>query len=661
MRRRKKKRGSPSRKNRGVREMPQAFHKISGRAGVPPPPPQLIFPPAPAANDGFTNASLAQFSSDPASCVRELIQNSLDAALVGSEREVAKICFSVEKVSANQIPDMNAYCRAFESAKKRGTNSQSNNIVKEIENSLQESDVAVLYVADNGVGFGKDQLNAMLGDGESYKGNQAEGASGSFGNGHLTAFALSHLRYIFYGGVLKGGDMLSAGHAILASHIGERGKACSKDGFFVCGINDSDLFDRFVFARDGHVPDILRSRMDRIQHWGHGALVAIVGFNHFGEDDDGDEQGDQSTAEIILQEAALNFFVAIDEGRLEVDVEENGETHTISESALRTVLEGRKDQKKSKRKGFPSGNRVWNAYDTYTNGENHVIKTSFGEVHVRLREGGEGRKVAVCRNGMWIDDDVPMLRPSYFGDRINFEALLLVDSRHEGDVHNMLRLTEPPLHNEINTQNIRSKEEKAAVRKLLKEIREKIRELVSERTEETFALDDILSFEETGTVKGGAAPRASQSTQTVKPISGGKSGKGKGTDKPKSTPNSRPGKALGAKVSSRRTAVGVLSIVLQAQENCDDVEMWLSLDEGKDITCAGSEFRASFQPIRKASVNGKVVHNGPDVKSVRLGAWAEGETYEVEVCYEPPQQKEYYALNFDFAKRKAPQKEENNA
>ena len=56
----------------------------------------LIFPPSPGTAEGFTASSQASFSADPSSCVRELVQNALDAALVSAKVECAVVRFSLD-------------------------------------------------------------------------------------------------------------------------------------------------------------------------------------------------------------------------------------------------------------------------------------------------------------------------------------------------------------------------------------------------------------------------------------------------------------------------------------------------------------------------------------------------------------------------------------
>ena len=652
-----------ARKKKKTRFTPPPPHKNGGGGARDARTPRLIFPSPSDAVHGFTSSK--QFTNDSASCVRELIQNSLDAALVGAKEKTAEIRFSIENVSMEKISSMEEYRIAFESAKKRKTNRQADNVVRGIEGVLKNSEVSVLYVADNGTGFSHEQLSAMLSVSVSDK---PEEAGGSFGIGHLTAYALSNLNYIFYGSVLKDDGTLSTGHAILASHENKKGIACSKDGYFVCAINIAklDFNSRFVFGQGDNVPEVLRSHMDRIHgDWGHGALVAIVGFNRFGEGGKGKSKSGQAAAEVILQEAASNFFVAIGEGRLKVTVEESSKvTLSVGKDDLRRVLSGKKEEKNTRRTGFPAGGRVWNAYETYVGGSEHIIETTYGDVHLRLREGGEGRKIAVCRNGMWITDKVSGLESSRFADKVNFDALLLVDSRSKGRVHDILRLAEPPLHNEINLKNITSEDEerdqeRSEFRGVIREIREKLGELISKRSEESFPIDDILAFEGSGTAEG-KQPYGKRPLAKIDSSSGGKTGKGKGTKRKKRTPNSRPGASLSPKISGLTPEPGVLDIFLKPREDCDNVEMWISLDEGKDITCTGAEVRDTYVTINETSI-GKV-NETDGITSVCLGSWKEGIPLSVSVKYTLPRdvQKEH-ALNYDFARRRVPQKEKGDA
>ena len=612
----------------------------------------LIFPPSPGTAEGFTASSQASFSADPSSCVRELVQNALDAALVSAKVECAVVRFSLERCKIADIPGMAEYKTALASAMNENLNDLSRSIAGSLRRNSEKDAVTALFISDNGVGFDQRRLGAMLGDGVSQQ--SGEESRGAFGNGHLTAFALSKLRYAFYGGVQQDGKMLFSGHAVLSSHTGKydgKTRALSKDGYYVRRIREDKLnFDRFDFPGNNEIPQLLKPKMDAIkEEWSHGSVIAVCAFNNFG--------GSRDIEDIIARETALNFYVAVREGKLQVEINNGDKKRVLKQNDLSRILEKSKDKMRG-RNGFPSGRRVWHSYHTLVNGEQHDIKTAHGSVRLLLRQGGDGKRVAICRNGMWITGDAPGLWQADFGDRKPFDALLLVDAETSGKAHTLIKLAETPLHNKIEVVRLRDKEDRKALRELLKELRDKIKGLAEEKDDETFSPADFMPIEFAAESSRGERPKASG---RVERIGGGgrQNGGGKNKSKTKNTGERvlRSGKSVGAKISSRRVKEGTLKAVFVADDNCDDVEMRLSVDGGEDITCAGRETRTVA--IAAVRINGGEVpsdkymkNDNGDIVSVRLGEWKSGERYGMEADYKPPANGGKYALVIDLFRRK---------
>ena len=619
-------------------------HPVAGKA-------TLIFPPSPGTAEGFTASSQASFSADPSSCVRELVQNALDAALVSAKVECAVVRFSLERCKVADIPGMPEYKTALASAMNENLNDLSRSIADSLRRNSEKDAVTALFISDNGVGFDQRRLGAMLGDGVSQQ--SGEESRGAFGNGHLTAFALSKLRYAFYGGVQQDGKMLFSGHAVLSSHTGKydgKTRALSKDGYYVRRIREDKLnFDRFDFPGNNEIPPLLKPKMDSIkEEWGHGSVIAVCAFNNFG--------GSHDIEDVIARETALNFYVAVREGKLQVEIINGDKKRVLKQNDLSRILEKNKDNMRGKN-GFPSGRRIWNSYHTLINGDPHDIKTAHGNVRLLLRQGGDGKRVAICRNGMWITGDAPGLWQADFGDRKPFDALLLVDAETSGKAHTLIKLAETPLHNKIEVMRLLDKEDRKALRELLKELRERIKELAEKKDEDSFSPADFMQIQFAAESARGERPKASG---RVDKIGGGGRANGDGRNKSKRAGESRiirPGKAVGAKISSRRISEGTLKAVFVAVDDCDEVEMRLSVDGGEDITCAGRETRMVF--ISAVRINGgevpddKYLKNGKGgIVGVRLGEWKSGERYGMEADYKPPEGKRKYALVIDLYRRK---------
>ena len=618
---------------------------------------KLIFPPAPGASKGFTASSSSSFTGDAASSVRELIQNALDAALVDAGKPVAKVRFVMENINLSDIPDMDEYRRVLKSGREEHKNRQSADVSDSLDNYSRKEKVSMLFVADNGVGLDARKMGAILGDGKSDKGDE-DGSTGSFGNGHLTAFALSHLRYVLYGGVAqKNGETIFAGHAILASHKGivdGKNVVRSNEGYCVRKIHpDKTSHERFDFGEKSDLPKILISGMEEIKReWQHGALIAIAAFNGFV----GEKKN--KIPQAIVRETARNFFAAIAEGKLEVEIYESGKlAATVNKAKLRAVLDEYKSNKRGKL-GFPSGARAWNFYETMMNGEKHVLSTSLGDIELRLQSGGDIKRIAICRNNMWITDSPPQLKDRDFADRVNFSALLLVNSGTAKNAHHLLKLAETPLHNKIDVGRINSSEDKRKLRHILNEIHAQIKDRVEKRSEEFFSPPDIMQVEQSESVEG-SAPRALGKIKTMeneprppRPESPGRSQK---TEKTK-TPRPRSGQSVRARVSSRKIRPGELMAVFEPSDSCDNVELRLSLDGGADITCAGESTGAIalgdiFVNDEKLPKEDKLEANGK-VYAALLGKWEAGKRYNVRVGYDTPGGVGDHVLLFDLIRRK---------
>lgn len=203
---------------------------------------------------GFRSSGLSAYNNvDPHTVVRELVQNALDAS-IQAKRKVVRVVFDVAEIAATEIPAREQYREHFKSAvrtqRDKGNAAQAKSIIDTIKATLKESRVPVLWVLDNGIGLDDDGTEKLLGDGQSGKAD--ESTAGSYGNGHMTSFPASDLRYVVYGGVHKAGRTVS-GHAILASHQ-YKGTVYGEDGYLAEEVRANDLFNRFEFYDGSEIP-----------------------------------------------------------------------------------------------------------------------------------------------------------------------------------------------------------------------------------------------------------------------------------------------------------------------------------------------------------------------------------------------------------------------
>ncbi|MDD9983505.1 MAG: hypothetical protein OXU81_19470 [Gammaproteobacteria bacterium] len=412
--------------------------------------PDLRF--GPGSNQGFTGIGVATFDDlRPAAVVRELIQNALDAARKAQVLQ-AVVRFRLSETRRESIPGMASYKCAFEKAiasQRDWTDdgelaSQADLVVDRIREALDEELLDVLTVFDNGIGLNEQRMNALLSDGLSVKeGN----ATGTYGNGHATAIPASDLRYVLYGGITENGNRIGAGHAVLASHI-EEGEAHVRagDGFYIRDFQ-AGRGTLYAYATGDDLPDFIADAVDDIESsTGHGTAVIIPAFNNFLEID--------SLWEMVAHAASANFFVAIEDGELEVVVEDfryGGEDKQwlLNKATLAQVLDTYRDKRRAR--AFLNGRRAFEAHKAYQTGKRHRIETSAGNIEIRLLETPSGTpRVDLCRNGMWIADDrrIPGFYQK-FTDKVPFQAVLSLDAEAGRDLHDLIRIAEGPLHDSI--------------------------------------------------------------------------------------------------------------------------------------------------------------------------------------------------------------------
>ena len=186
--------------------------------------------------EGFTSSGIQRFSGlYPACVVRELIQNSLDAAR-DAKHEKAIVHFELESRPLTDVPAIESYCKAVQSAitdqSKRSNGKLKTKVeivVNTIKQCLAKKHIEFISVLDNGLGLNQQRMESILSDGVNDK--ETETSSGTVGNGHLSAIPASDLRYILYGGVSEG-RRIASGHAILAS-FEQNDSITGSDGYYV--------------------------------------------------------------------------------------------------------------------------------------------------------------------------------------------------------------------------------------------------------------------------------------------------------------------------------------------------------------------------------------------------------------------------------------------
>ena len=404
--------------------------------------------------EGFTTHAMAQYDGRPDPVIRELLQNSLDGARkAGRARpeEPLEVFLTVRSWPVEEIPGIDSYRRAFQAARRqyceeRVPTPATKEAVRRIESVLAAERTEVLFCADNGHGLNASRMRAVLTEGRGDKGGHG-GSAGSFGVGHLSAFAASDLRYVFYGGRSNEGpvplDVFSA-HAVLADHPDDSGKSRAGEGYWATPSSPNPLF-RGEFPSS--VPPMLEAEMDEIRSTG--AVVGVIGFNRFGE-----RHGEERVVGEMARVAATNFLAAISRGemKVEIDFEEAADAlKVVDRQSLETHLVGNAGRTRSRRGlgGWLPGAQAYAAWRTLETGVKLDVAEDGVEVWFRrlTERDVSGSRVNLFRTGMWITNAAPGLQPADFGGQRPFDAVVLLS---DGELCGLVRGAEGPEHRGID-------------------------------------------------------------------------------------------------------------------------------------------------------------------------------------------------------------------
>ena len=618
----------------------------------------LRFGPGPSS--GFTPAGVSGFDElRPAAVVRELIQNSLDAARI-ADVESARIRFQLTRIPRRDIPGINSYETAFTSALNTQKemmggylNGQAKYTADRIQQCLEEDIVEVLTILDNGVGLNERRMAALMSDGISAK---DDSATGTYGNGHTTVIPSSDLRYVLYGGITKDGRTIGAGHATLASHYveGEQHHR-SGEGFYIQGFQPNSTKPH-IYGSGRKLPNLISSALATIRKSsGTGTAVIVPAFNHFREK--------QNLWSMVLHAAATNFFIAIESGELSVSVEdfrfEKKSKWTLNQSNLTDELFDHRDDRQSTT--FLNWKEAYSAHKTYVNSNRQPFETGAGMIEIGIRDTQEGKsRIDLCRNGMWITNKIPSITPSV--DRVPFHAILSLNSREGRDLHNYIRISEGPLHEDVQMKRLAG-DDRSACRKALRAIKGWLDDNTKVVDSDAYFADDFLTLnfgDASGKALGSSSnlfwglPQSirkrpstsrmmyhekneSEENHPSRELLGGVS-KSNSTNYRRRKRPSLPDffQAVSCPVGPTRRRIRI-----KCDRSVDNVQLCLIVDEALDASCE----RHGLDPYAPVVLNNITINEFPaskrdlvhwenEVIGVRLGDLEKDESIEVETSYQ---------------------------
>ena len=442
---------------------------------------KLIFPEE-QTSDGFATSQINIHSRGNAEpVIRELLQNCLDAR--HRDTDSVDVVFTIDMVATKDIPAWKDYLDAFESARRqRRQHSQfsqnDERICERIDKAKGETKIPVLFCRDNGIGIDGNTMNRLLSEGNTDK---SEKGAGSVGLGHLTAFAASDLRYVVYGGKTDSG-FTGSGRAILAAHMGGGGRngPLSAKGTLALGARQQlDLFDSSVEYLT-KPPKILSKEFKNVS--GTGTVVAILGFNFFGDNPD-------YATNRILKVSASHFLPAILNQRMTVTIDNRlaeADSHIRGDHRnIMDFLDPSGAVARRKNISFPEG-LAYRAYRTIDQGTE--LKHDMGaKIKIRPLDANErNTRVNIFREGMWITWEAHNLEPSNFAGYKQFDAVILPDPKNSPDeLYKLMRSSEGTDHMDIDLNNLNNKERKK-LQGLLSKICDLLKKEVGKAAGESF-------------------------------------------------------------------------------------------------------------------------------------------------------------------------------
>ena len=453
---------------------------------------------------GFATPEVDREHTSPQDVIRELIQNSLDAA--GGR---ATVEFLYVDVRVDDIPGIDDYRTAFEAARSewlaRGQGPPGENAMERIGKALERSSVKCLVCVDDGSGISPKALRSLYGTGATTK---QEGGRGSVGQGHLTAFAFSDLRYVLYAGRCKSPDGslhdTFGGHTILATHrVGrnDRQSQSSASGFIVEPVPSAEtirLWDAEQAFEVRSVPHLFDGWLSTETT---GGAVLVSAFDPFGE------SNDERVRAAAIESAAMNFVVALRDGELAIRFRgsQTAPDEELNSTAHLDAWLGRvKDlTRRTAHTSGPSGEFAFRAWQAVKLGKPLDLSghSSFEGVRVWFRrldgadDPSRGR-VFVFRDGMWLTETCPHLGMRDFDQCEKFDAV--VDCRSVGEpapgFGKLVRRSEGASHYKIAPGEISDVGDRRDLQRRLQSLRDLLRAEAGERSDERVHIPQRLAL-----------------------------------------------------------------------------------------------------------------------------------------------------------------------
>ena len=425
--------------------------------------------------DGFHDAGIETFTGARYDgLAREIIQNSLDAA-VDSESKVT-VEFDLIKLPRTDFPGANKLLKTMTKCQKENKDDKGKAFFKNAIQELEKEEITCLKISDFGTTGLRGDYRERKGQwhaitkGRGVSAEKKETAGGSFGIGKNAPFTVSSLRTVFYSTFYEDDNNNSVyraqGKSILMSHpIGDN-EYTQATGFY----GESKECMPIEGNTCGDIPEILCPQEQ-------GCVVLIPGF-----------VAERWWREKITATVVSNFFCAINQGKLEVLIQDENDIAMIDITQLDKCFQEIEDSEKENNSRHYY--QAMQSPDLPRDAELPLL--GHCKMWVLMGEGLPKQVALLRKTGMLITDNQPGLKR--WTGRVDFAGVFMCDS-DKGN--RLLRMMENPQHNVFEPERAdygQRDECKRALKELVKWVRKCVDELAKPEETEVTQIDELSEF-----------------------------------------------------------------------------------------------------------------------------------------------------------------------
>ena len=385
------------------------------------------FPPlSGGTRQGYTNNDIEAFKGEELmdNLAREVCQNSLDAK-IATNKDPVKVVFELKHVPTSEYAVFQDYTTCIDGCRRywgESMDSKLSRFLDDAEEMLARTSIPVLVASDfNTKGLRGSRTRELDSPWEALTGadgvsaNKSSTSGGSYGIGKNAPFACSALSMVFYNTYAEDNERAFIGVARMATLLNRNNKETQRVGRYQKNDDENERWDP-IFAEDA---DPFRDLFLRTEQ---GSDVIVVGFNQEG-----------FWMDRIAKAIIKNFFVAISEKKLVVELRENAIVRRIDFSTLGQVVSDYDNDKE-----MVVTSQLFKAFTEPDKKEFlSIIEENDAEIYIKA-DSSFGRTIGHFRDtGMLI----------YLKSRRIFQHYAAVFVVRGEKLGALLRATEPARHN----------------------------------------------------------------------------------------------------------------------------------------------------------------------------------------------------------------------